>query len=38
MSQYNRFMGECLAGKIPFSTDVNASAAKSPARARASRQ
>jgi len=38
MSQYNRFMGECLAGKIPFSADANASVAKSPARAHASRQ
>jgi hypothetical protein len=38
MSQYNRFMGECLAGKIPLNTDVNASVAKSPARAHASRQ
>jgi hypothetical protein len=38
MSQYNRFMGECLAGKIPFSADANASVAKPPARAHASRQ
>src|SRR5258706_507752 len=38
MSQYNRFMAECLAGKIPLNTDVNASEAKSPARAHASRQ
>lgn len=37
MSQYNRFMGECLAGKIPLGPDVNASA-KSPARAHASQQ
>jgi hypothetical protein len=38
MSQYNRFMGECLAGKIPLNTEANASVAKSPARAHASRQ
>jgi hypothetical protein len=38
LSQYNRFMGECLAGKIPLGTDANASVAKSPARAHASRQ
>jgi hypothetical protein len=38
MSQYNRFMGECLAGKIPLNADVNASVATSPARAHASRQ
>lgn len=38
MSQYNRFMAECLAGKIPVNMDVNASVAKPPARARASRQ
>jgi len=35
LSQYNRFMDECMAGKIPFSTDANASVVKSSARARA---
>jgi hypothetical protein len=38
LSQYNRFMAECLAGKIPLSADANASVAKPPARAHASRQ
>jgi hypothetical protein len=38
MSQYNRFMAECLAGKIPLSGDVNAPVARSSARAHASRQ
>jgi len=35
MSQYNRFMGECLAGKIPLSVGPTASVVKSPARAHA---
>jgi hypothetical protein len=37
MSQYNRFMSECMAGKIPVGPQASASAVKSPARARASR-
>jgi hypothetical protein len=36
LSQYNRFMDECTAGKIPLGTDANASAGKLPAGARAS--
>jgi hypothetical protein len=32
MSQYNRFMDECLTGKIPVSTGASASAVKSHAR------
>ncbi len=35
MSQYEEFMGQCLAGKIPLSAGESASAAKSAARARA---
>src|ERR1700719_951407 len=36
LSQYNRFMDECTAGKIPLGTDANASVGKLPAGARAS--
>ena len=36
LSQYNRFMDECTAGKIPLGIDANAAAGKLPAGARAS--
>ena len=35
LSQYNRFMDECTAGKIPLGIEANASAGKLPAGARA---
>jgi hypothetical protein len=36
LSQYNAFMNQCLAGKIPFNAETNTSAAKLPPGARAS--
>jgi hypothetical protein len=36
LSQYNVFMDQCLAGKIPLGVDANAAAGKLPAGARAS--
>ena len=37
LSQYKAFMDQCVVGKIPFSTDVNASVVKLPAQAHGSR-
>jgi len=36
LSQYNRFMDECVAGKIPLGADANTAAVKLPAGAHAS--
>jgi hypothetical protein len=36
LSQYNAFMNQCMAGKIPFNAETNGSAVKLPAGARGS--